>query len=92
MELIRPVTREEVKKALWSINSTKSPGPDGYGSDFIKATWTITGGDISAAVMEFFETGKLLKQLNSTVLALIPKTENACNAGQYRPIACCNVL
>ncbi|KAG5557276.1 hypothetical protein RHGRI_007518 [Rhododendron griersonianum] len=32
--LIAPVSEAEIKKALWSINGDKSPGPDGYNSLF----------------------------------------------------------
>nr|XP_018625785.1 uncharacterized protein LOC108944873 [Nicotiana tomentosiformis] len=48
--------------------------------------------DITEAILEFFRNGKLLKQINSTNIALIPKTTVPENASQYRPIACCNVL
>lgn len=41
---------------------------------------------------EFFISGQLLKQINYTVIALIPKTEQAQLVGDYRPISCCNVL
>ncbi|KAL0297832.1 UNVERIFIED_CONTAM: hypothetical protein Scaly_3082300 [Sesamum calycinum] len=44
------------------------------------------------AVGEFFRTGKLLKQINTTLLALIPKVNMPTYVSDYRPISCCNVL
>ncbi|KAL0302797.1 UNVERIFIED_CONTAM: hypothetical protein Sangu_3077700 [Sesamum angustifolium] len=44
------------------------------------------------SVGEFFRTGKLLKQINTTLLALIPKVNMPTYVSDYRPISCCNVL
>lgn len=35
-QLVQPYTVQEVKKALFSIDCNKSPGPDGFGSAFFK--------------------------------------------------------
>lgn len=40
----------------------------------------------------FFVTGKLLKEVNATLIALIPKTDHPTVVGGYRTIALCNVL
>ncbi|XP_074265564.1 uncharacterized protein LOC141588003 [Silene latifolia] len=53
------VTDIEIKDFLFSISSIKSPGPDGFSSQFFKDTWEIVGGDITAAIKIFFQTGKL---------------------------------
>lgn len=37
MELVRSYSGKEVKQAMFNIDSTKSPGPDVYGSGFFKA-------------------------------------------------------
>ncbi|KAL0455541.1 UNVERIFIED_CONTAM: hypothetical protein Slati_0893300 [Sesamum latifolium] len=42
--------------------------------------------------MEFFRTGRLLKQVNSTLISLIPKVANPTSVTEFRPISCCNVL
>lgn len=90
LELIRPFTKEDVKQAMFSISSTKSPGPDGSG--YFKAAWRVIGDEVTAAILEFFNHGKLLKQVNSTLLSLIPKVENPSYASEFRPIACCNSI
>lgn len=86
------VSEEEVKKVLFVMPNNKSPGPDGYKSEFFKATWTINGKDFTAAIQSFFVKGFLPKGLNSTILALIPKKDEAIEMRDYRPISCCNVL
>ncbi|KAL0420569.1 UNVERIFIED_CONTAM: hypothetical protein Slati_3079800 [Sesamum latifolium] len=42
--------------------------------------------------MEFFETEGLLKQVNSTLISLIPKVNTPTVVAEFRPISCCNVL
>ena len=39
----RPVTPEEVKIAVWSCDSKKAPGYDGFNFGFIKKMWDIVG-------------------------------------------------
>ncbi|KAL2903621.1 LINE-1 reverse transcriptase-like protein [Bienertia sinuspersici] len=67
-------THEEVRKAMCSIKGDKAPGPDGFWSYFYQDNWDLVGEDVSEAVCSFFKTGKLLKELNTTFLSLIPKT------------------
>ena len=50
------------------------------------------GRDFTAAVKEFFSSGQILKQINHSVLALIPKVKNAERLQDFWPIACCNVI
>ena len=40
-ELTKPPNLEEVRTALFSINSIKTPRPDGFGSGFFKTYWHI---------------------------------------------------
>ncbi|KAJ0871216.1 putative RNA-directed DNA polymerase [Helianthus annuus] len=90
--MVRHVSREEVKSAMFSIAENKAPGPDGYTSAFFKSAWDIVGSEVTNAVLDFFDNGKLLKQLNHTILALVPKVETPDSVLDYRPISCCNVL
>ncbi|KAL2225193.1 UNVERIFIED_CONTAM: hypothetical protein Sindi_3049600 [Sesamum indicum] len=71
--LISIFTPDDVKQAVFDIAEDKAPGPDGYSSGFFKAAWPVVGQEVTKAVLDFFSTGKLLKQVNSTILALIPK-------------------
>ncbi|KAL2240797.1 UNVERIFIED_CONTAM: hypothetical protein Sindi_0720900 [Sesamum indicum] len=71
--LLLPFTPAVVKQAVFDIDEDKAPGPDGYSSGFFKAAWPIVGQEVTSAVLDFFSTGRLLKQINTTLLALIPK-------------------
>ena len=49
------------------------------------------GEDFCSAVKDFFASEEILKQLNHSIKALVPKSANANSAADYRPISCCNV-
>ncbi|XP_074319503.1 uncharacterized protein LOC141656489 [Silene latifolia] len=90
--LAKPVTCSEVKACFFSIPSCKSPGPDGYNSKFYKDAWDVIGDEVCAAIINFFDSGQLLSQVNATVITLIPKNDRPTSVVHYRPISCCNVL
>ncbi|KAL2240808.1 UNVERIFIED_CONTAM: hypothetical protein Sindi_0722000 [Sesamum indicum] len=86
--LLLPFTPADVKQAVFHIDEDKAPGPDGYSSGFFKAAWPIVGQEVTSAVLDFFSTGRLLKQINTTLLALIPKVHSPTTVSEFRPIAC----
>lgn len=90
--LTADVTAEEITQIVKIMPKNKSPGPDGFSSEFFSATWDITGGLVISAVKEFFSSGKLLKEFNATLISLIPKCQHPAKVTDYRPISCCNVL
>jgi hypothetical protein len=47
---------------------------------------------MSLLLSRIFLTRLLLKETNATILSLVPKKPNPTTMGDYRPIACCNVL
>lgn len=86
------VKDEEIKKVMNLFESNKALDPDGYPVGFFHRNWEILGKDVTKAVKEFFTKGKLLKQLNCTFLTLIPKTQEAKEFKDYRPINLCNAV
>ncbi|GJR74233.1 RNA-directed DNA polymerase, eukaryota, reverse transcriptase zinc-binding domain protein [Tanacetum coccineum] len=90
--MIKDVSDNEIKEAILDIDSNKAAGPDGYSSEFFKAAWDIVGKDVCLAVKEFFRKGKLLGEVNATLIALIPKIPTPNKVSEFRPIACCNVI
>ncbi|XP_074297994.1 uncharacterized protein LOC141628795 [Silene latifolia] len=90
--LMQPIRQAEIKEVMFHIPNDKAPGPDGYSSKFFKDTWDIIGEEVSEAISDFFHSGQLLKQLNATLITLIPKVARPSTVLEFRPIACCNVL
>ncbi|KAL2904550.1 LINE-1 retrotransposable element ORF2 protein [Bienertia sinuspersici] len=90
--LIAPFTSADVKNAIFSMDGSKAPGPDGFNAQFYKENWDIVSDLVSKSVFEFFQKGKLLKEINSTFISLIPKVDRPQNVSEFRPIACCNVI
>ncbi|GJT02743.1 RNA-directed DNA polymerase, eukaryota, reverse transcriptase zinc-binding domain protein [Tanacetum coccineum] len=72
-KMIKEVTYMEIKQAMFDIDDAKAFGPDGFTSCFFKIAWSIMGMDVCATVKEFFHTGKLLKEVNDTIISLSPK-------------------
>ncbi|KAI3450765.1 hypothetical protein Pfo_007430 [Paulownia fortunei] len=90
--LISDISDHEIKEALFDIGEDKSPGPDGFTSCFFKKSWGVVGDQFCRAVKEFFVSADLLKQVNHTIIALVPKSNQSQRAEEFRPIACCNVF
>lgn len=44
------------------------------------------------AIKSFFASGCLLREVNATAIALIPKVPNPTKLKDYRPISCCNTI
>ena len=90
--LLCPPSKQEVWNVISMMVNNKAPGPNGFNALFFKKAWNIIGDDIFAAVNEFFTTGKILKQINHAIIALIPKHDQASQVNHFRPISCCNLL
>ena len=86
------VTHEEIKNALFSIDDSKALGPYGFSSLFFKRAWNIVGNEVSDAVADFFINGCMLREINCTIIALVPKVPNPSSMHDYRPISCCNTI
>jgi hypothetical protein len=86
------VTRLEIQKVVMSMNKNKAPDPNGFSVGFFQKAWPIIGRDVCDAVLEFFNSGRLLNEVNSIILTLIPKKKNATSMGDYCPISCCNIV
>lgn len=92
VSLLSEITSNEIIKTLKGMPHNKSFRPDGYTVKIFLATWDVVWPRFVAAVKEFFSSGRLLKQLNTTALALVPKVPQSSLVIDFRHIACCNVV
>ncbi|KAJ4748330.1 RNA-directed DNA polymerase (reverse transcriptase)-related family protein [Rhynchospora pubera] len=85
-DLHRPITTQEVISAIDSWPCNRSPGPDGYTGDFFKAFKEELVPEITATLNSALSLSSL-SPLNSSIIALIPKTEGANQVKDFRPIS-----
>ncbi|OMO73971.1 Endonuclease/exonuclease/phosphatase [Corchorus olitorius] len=71
-----PFEEKEVKEALFNLNPLKAVGYDGKPALFFQKFWEIVGKDTTEASLAFLTSRHLLKELNKTMITLIPKKKN----------------
>ncbi|GJT37856.1 hypothetical protein Tco_0937721 [Tanacetum coccineum] len=75
-EMVKDVSDAEIKEDMFLINGNKAHGPDSFSYLFFKRAWNIVGEDVYKVVKEYFVTGKLLTEINSTLIILVAKYPN----------------
>ena len=70
----------------------KALGPDGMPPVFYQTYWSDVGMDISQAILSCLHYGSILKSINHTFIALIPKVKNQERVSKFRPISLCNLI
>ena len=90
--IIQPITDLDIRNAMFSIGNEKDPVADGFSAKFFKAAWNIVGKEITIAIHNFFYRSRLPRELNHTLVCVLPKTQNASSVNEFRPISCCTVL
>jgi mannosylglycoprotein endo-beta-mannosidase len=83
-----PFSEAELLQTIKEMPAEKAPGPDGFIGVFYKTCWDIIKEDLLAALQCFYNhhTGPL-ELLNGANIALIPKTDIAEGAKDFRPIS-----
>ena len=98
VEMVSSVpTVDEVKDVVFSLGSNKAPRPYGISAHFFKFYWNIFFwgggvGEVAEAIISFFIRGYMLKEINRSFIALIPKGNNVASVNQFKPFSLCNVL
>ena len=90
--ILDQITEEEVKKAVFSMKAYKAPGPDGFPPAFFQHFWEVIKNEVIWATRDFFRTGKILRRINKTFIALVPKNPDPLNLNDFRPISLCNTI
>ncbi|GKB48586.1 RNA-directed DNA polymerase, eukaryota [Tanacetum coccineum] len=86
-ELEIPISKEEIRNAVWGCGENKSPGPDGFTFEFFRKYWHIVGTDFCLAVEWFFNHDSFSVGCNSSFIALIPKSLDPKLVSDFRPIS-----
>ncbi|GJX08250.1 RNA-directed DNA polymerase, eukaryota, reverse transcriptase zinc-binding domain protein [Tanacetum coccineum] len=92
LKMIIEVPDKEIKNVMFDIGDSKALGPDGFTTAFFKKAWGIIGADVCNAIREFFISGKMLGEINATLISLTPKEQTPSRVTNFRPIAYCNVI
>nr|GFA69949.1 RNA-directed DNA polymerase, eukaryota [Tanacetum cinerariifolium] len=87
LDLESPISKDEIRTAVWGCGVDKSHGSDGFTFEFFRKYWAVVGPDFSTAVKWFFEHGDFAIGCNSSFVALIPKVLDPKVVSDYRPIS-----
>jgi hypothetical protein len=55
--LVSPITKEELKDALFQMHPDKAPGPDGFNPAFYQHFWELCGDDVYEAAKDWLDRG-----------------------------------
>lgn len=87
-ELEAIFTEDEIWQVIKEIPPDRAPGPDGFIGVFYHKAWPIIKHDLMAALLKLYVgDGRGFGKLNKAHIVLIPKTAEALDVGDYRPIS-----
>lgn len=86
-ELFACFSREEIKAAVFSMDTTSSLGPDGFGPSFYRKFWPIVERDVASTFRTFCEDALDLERINHAHLVLLPKKDGARTPDAFHPIS-----
>ncbi|XP_028067295.1 uncharacterized protein LOC114270097 [Camellia sinensis] len=69
-------SEDEIWLAIKECSGNKEPGPDGFNMACIQKCWKFMKKDFVQFLKEFHLNGKLVKGINNSFIALIPKKDN----------------
>lgn len=90
--LMAPFSSQKVKEVVFSMAPEKALGLDGFTTLFFQKCWSFLGDEILLVLEEARRNRSILKEMNTTLFAIIPKTKNPNSFVDFHPIALCNTL
>ncbi|KAK3226386.1 hypothetical protein Dsin_006248 [Dipteronia sinensis] len=85
-------TGEEIRTVVFNMGPLKAPGKDGLLALFFQKFWGTVGQSVISACLRILNEGGSVRDLDSTVITLIPKVQMPLSMSDFRPISLCNVM
>lgn len=92
IDIEKRLSDEEIRHVAFSMGPFKAPGIDGLHIVFFQSQWEIIGKAVCKFIRDAFEDPSIIKNVNQTLLVLIPKVENPESLKDMCPISLCNVI
>lgn len=86
------VEDEEIKNVIFSMKALKAPGIGGLHALFYQTQWHVVGKSVCSLIKGIFNGNEILKELNKTLIVLVPKSDNPISLKLFRPISLCPVI
>ncbi|KAK3193181.1 hypothetical protein Dsin_024491 [Dipteronia sinensis] len=84
-----PFIAKDIRRAVFDMAPTKSPGPDGLPALFYQKYWETVGPSITEASLKCLNDGESMRTLNETLICLIRKRLVVERMVDFRPISLC---
>lgn len=86
-----PITPEEVLAAIQSMSSNKSPGPDGFPSEFYKSFWPELSNILVPALQNILDQGTIPETWKTAnICVILKKDKDPQDCASFRPISLLN--
>ncbi|CAN1320575.1 LINE-1 reverse transcriptase homolog [Linum perenne] len=92
LRLKQGFSNEEVRSSLKKMGPLKDPGRDGFHPIFFQKCRDVVGPNVEDFVKRYFFDPSIIKEVNDTMLVLLPKVGVPERLAQFRPIGLCNVV
>ncbi|XP_048234330.1 uncharacterized protein LOC125370918 [Ricinus communis] len=91
-DLLRPITDEEIRLAVFFQHPDKSLRIDDMSPAFSQRYWEVIKSDLCASVRSCRETGEFPPQMLDTLITLVSKKARPMMISDFRPISFSNVF
>lgn len=89
--LDKPITLDDLKEAVQSMQKGKSPGLDGIPPEFYITFWDQLGPFLLDMIQSSIERGELSRDVNTALISLLlKKDKDPCDCSSYRPLSLLN--